>query len=159
MPDQPKAKQETFPQACRRLIFEARDECVKRGGRITGEIIEQIISEQQQSFHLLPAKPIVTDSIAEAIYQAYPRHEGKKAALKAISVAMRATPASDLLKKVMEYAAAVKKWPDSFRYTKEGRDLVPHPATWFNEGRFMDDPKAWEQRSKPKSEPINYSKI
>jgi len=155
---------ETFPQACSRLIFQARDECVKRGGRITAEIIEQIIAQQQKAFHLVPAKQIATGAAleaAEAIYQAYPRHEGKKAALKAISLAMRGTPSQDLLKKTMEYGAAVAKWPDSFRYTKEGRDLVPHPATWFNEGRFMDDPKAWEQRDKAgkKAESINYSKI
>lgn len=150
---------ETFPQACSRLIFEARDACLKKGTRITRDIIERVISEQQAAFHLIPSKPILTDSIAETIYQAYPRHEGKKAALKAISVAMRGTPSSDLLQKTMEYAAAVKKWPESFRYTKQGRDLVPHPATWFNEGRFMDDPKAWEQQQKTKSEPINYSKI
>lgn len=150
---------ETFPKACSRLIFQARDECLKKGMRITPEIIERIITEQQAAFSLILSKPVVVDGIAEAIYQAYPRHEGKKAALKAISVAMRGTPSSDLLKTTMEYAAAVKKWPDSFRYTKEGRDLVPHPATWFNEGRFLDDPKAWSQREKAKSEPINYSKI
>lgn len=142
---------ETFEKACSRLIFQARDECLKKGQRITRDIIERILGEQKEGFHLMPTKPVLSDAVAESIFRAYPRREGKKAALKAIGIAMRGTPSTDLLQKTIEYAKAVAKWPQSFRYSKEGRDLVPHPATWFNEGRFMDDPTCWEKGSKKES--------
>lgn len=150
---------ETFPQACTRLIFLARDDCVKGGSRITPQIVERIIQEQSTAFNLIPAKPILIDGIAEAIYKAYPRHEGKKAALKAIAVAMRGIPSTDLLKITMEYAKAVSQWPRSFRYTKEDRDIVPFPQKWFNQGRYMDDQSAWVKGEKKQTSGVNYSKF
>ena len=135
---------------------------MKQGQRISPAVVERIIAEQQKAFGLITAKPVLIDGIAEAIYQAYPRHEGKKAALKAISVAMRGTPSTVLMEKTMEYAKAVKAWPHEFRYTKQGRDLVPFPQKWFNEGRFMDDPKQWAAspgKNGSDSNGVNYSKF
>ncbi len=71
---------------------------------------------------------------AEAIYQAYPKHVGKTAALKAITKVMRKVPHEILLARVRQYAAS-----------RQGQDpqFTPHPATWFNHGRYEDDPQAW----------------
>jgi hypothetical protein len=85
----------------------------------------------------------------EAIYQSYPRHEAKKAALKAIENALLeiakrpdvSDPAAWLLERVAAYAEA-RKGQDT-KYT-------PHPASWFNAGRYDDDQEQW----KPK-EPTN----
>ena len=42
------------------------------------------------------------------------------------------------------FAQAVSKWPHQYRFDRDsGRDLVPNPSTWFNQGRFMDDPNTW----------------
>lgn len=154
---------ETFPQCCTRLIFEARDQLVKQGQRISPAVVERIIAEQQKAFGLVAAKPVLIDAVAEAIYQAYPRHEGKKTALRAISKAMRAIPSTQLMEKTMEYAKAVKAWPLSRRYTKAGTDTVPHPATWFNGERFNDDPKQWagapDGKSSDGTNGVNYSKF
>jgi len=135
---------------------------VKQGQRISPAVVERIIAEQQKAFGLITAKPVLIDGIAEAIYQAYPRHEGKKAALKAISVAMRGTPSTVLMEKTMEYAKAVQAWPQKRRYTPQGTDTVPHPATWFNGERFNDDPKQWAAVPDGKNgdgKGVNYSKF
>jgi hypothetical protein len=82
----------------------------------------------------------------DAIYQQYPRHVGKAAALKAIRVALRgiasrlgapSDPAAWLTERVKRYADA-----------RAGQDpqFTPHPATWFNQGRFDDDPAEWVRR-------------
>lgn len=81
------------------------------------------------------AKPL---SVAAAIYEAYPRHVGRKTALAAIGRSLAAYD-GNLLERVQAYAAAVAKW------SPRERQFVPHPTTWFNQGRYADDPKEWER--------------
>lgn len=104
---------------------------------------------------------------ANDIYKAYPRKVGKAAAIKAINKALHfisggvaevpdridphKTPADWLLDRVETYATAVAKWP------KEERKFVPHPATWFNQGRYDDDPAEW-QRGDP-AQSSQFSKV
>lgn len=93
---------------------------------------------------------------AEAIYEAYPKRVGKDDALKAITAALKRHPAEYLLDKTTQFAAAVQSWPSSYRYKTDGRDTCPHPATWFNQGRFQDDPREWRRagaRSAPEHRP------
>lgn len=82
---------------------------------------------------------------AEAIYEAYPKKVGRDDALKAISAALKKHPPEYLLDKTQQFAAAVNSWPSSYRYKTDGRDTCPHPATWFNQGRFQDDPREWRR--------------
>lgn len=86
-------------------------------------------------------------SWCEEIYDAYPRKEKKPQALRAIEKAIRVANIApqELLKRTQTYAVAVAKWGQS-RYTTDGRDTVPHPATWFNAHQFNDDPSNWERK-------------
>ncbi len=81
--------------------------------------------------------------LEELIYRAYPRKEAKQAALAAIRkvLTQRGEWRDKLLPKVNEYALAVSRWPEP------ERQYVPHPATWFNSGRYEDDPAAWVRRA------------
>lgn len=78
---------------------------------------------------------------AEAIYEAYPRKVGKLAALKAITTALRTSDmsAQGMLVATKRYADAVARWP------KDRHQFIPMPATWFNQGRYMDDPATWAE--------------
>ena len=73
------------------------------------------------------------------IYAAYPRKVAKPAALKAITNAFASVPSDELLAKTQAYAEAVAKWSD------KDREFIPHPATWFNQERYNDDPSTWER--------------
>jgi hypothetical protein len=75
---------------------------------------------------------------AREIYEAYPLHTAPKAAIRAIEQALRSRPAADLMAACQAFAAAVATWPSADRAR-----FVPHPATWFNQGRYDDDPRAW----------------
>lgn len=87
----------------------------------------------------------VSESALICIYEAYPRRQGRAAALKAITKAIDAIKGdllnprdSDwLLARVKAYAEAVSKWPES------EKQFIPHPATWFNRGSYDDDPETW----------------
>ena len=74
----------------------------------------------------------------EAIYEAYPKKVGRDKALESIAKRLKNGMSADvLLAKVELYAKAVDTWPPS------DRQFVPNPATWFNQGRFADDPQTW----------------
>ena len=77
----------------------------------------------------------------EAIYQAYPKHVGKKAALKAIAQACKTNKPEHLLERTVSYSKDVSAWPDT------ERQFVPYPATWFNRGSYKDDPAEWQRSS------------
>lgn len=87
---------------------------------------------------------MVSKESAETIYQAYPRKVAKKPALAAIRNALKKNAAPFLLEKTKAYAEAIV-WKEP--------QFIPHPATWFNEERFNDDPAAWEQPAATKSQP------
>lgn len=87
-----------------------------------------------------PPAPRATTKIPNGpvmeIYEAYPKRVGKPAAIKAITKALVKIKPEDLLEKTRAFAAA-----------KTGSDpqFIPHPATWFNQERFNDDPETWRQ--------------
>lgn len=94
---------------------------------------------------------------AEEIYEIYPKKVGKDEALKAITKALKSHPKEYLLAKTSQFAAAVALWPSSYRLFQDGGDRCPHPTTWFNQGRFQDDPKEWRRagaRGGPDSRPF-----
>lgn len=80
--------------------------------------------------------PAVPTALVEEIYQAYPRKEGREDALRAIRKRIKeGKDPQFLLERVKTYAAAIA-WKE--------RDFIPHPATWFNNGRYDDDPANWK---------------
>lgn len=88
------------------------------------------------------------------LYALYPRKIGKNAALKAIGKALEKESEEKLVTAVNRFKFATDRWP------REERQFIPHPATWFNEGRFDDDPSEWDRGHSsprapaPKFEPI-----
>lgn len=87
----------------------------------------------------------------DAIYNAYPRHVGSRAAKKAIDKALERLEASMgmtlpvvgeyLNSKTTAYRRATASWP------AKDRKFIPHPSTWFNQDRFDDDPQEWHRDS------------
>jgi len=71
---------------------------------------------------------------AEIIYEAYPRKVARPAAIQAIRRALQAKSFDWLLERVQKYAACVEG---------SSKKFIPHPATWFNQARYDDDPKEW----------------
>ncbi len=88
----------------------------------------------------------------EEIYEAYPRKVAKPEALRAIQKAInRGTSASTLLACTKLFAVT----------TDLDVRFIPHPATWFNQERFNDDPATWRNgaTTKPKEKAPAYQKI
>lgn len=71
----------------------------------------------------------------EQIYQAFPLKVGKPDALKAIKKAMTKEPHDKLLEKTKLFATA----------RNGDLNFCPHPATWFNQERYNDDPMTWKR--------------
>ena len=97
----------------------------------------------------------------EAIYHQYPRQVGRRAALKAVENAVKrivgtvildhGTPKERpcdpltarrlLYKRTAEYAES----PAGQKSQDPDHDYRPHPATFFNQDRFFDDPAEWQK--------------
>lgn len=108
--------------------------------RETQNETDQNRTEQNRTEEKPPAPPAlepaprVHKSDLESIYDAYPRKVGKDAALKAIYKALRRiAPDHDalwLLDRTSAYAETRRN---------EDPQFTPHPATWFNQGRYLDE--------------------
>lgn len=107
-------------------------------------------------------KPPSTNGQALAIYEAYPRHVGKAAALVATQKALAKVQAKGhdaawLLGRVQLFAASPAGKAGAF---------TPHCATWMNQGRFDDDDSEWNTNRTPvdrnpsrvHAEPSKYAK-
>lgn len=81
------------------------------------------------------------DSAAEAVYGVYPRKVGKPAAIRAIAKAIQRDGYDPVIDAARKFAVC---W--------EGRkdmEFCPHPATWFNQSRYNDDPSTWRRNGDP----------
>jgi hypothetical protein len=98
------------------------------------------------------AKPLTIAEKVDAfpIYEAYPRHIAPEAAQAAIVKALRKVEDDEtwnraefgsafdfLLARTKLFAGAVSRWPAS------DHEYIPHPRTWYNQGRYNDDPREW----------------
>ncbi len=94
---------------------------------------------ESRVIHTSSAEP--TD--AEKVYVLYPRRQGKKAALKAIENALKSKTVGELCEACNAFADATGRWPAG------DEKFIPHPATWFNQGRYDDDRSTWIRRADP----------
>ncbi len=86
------------------------------------------------------------DSILESIYQLYPKRVAKAAAKKAIKAALnRLSKRTDIADPVAWLSDQVRAYASA----RAGADhqYTPHPATWFNQDRFEDDPSDWKRKA------------
>jgi hypothetical protein len=78
---------------------------------------------------------------AREIYDVYPRKIGKPHALKAIKLALKKTPYAILLQRTKDYHKIIC---ECLSRDSGVVHFVPHPATWYNQERYKDDPSTWE---------------
>ena len=81
---------------------------------------------------------------AKTIYALYPRKIAPARACKAIEKAIKLHGYEHVKERTIAYANAVGCWSHDWRFRgTAGSDIVPHPTTWFNGGRYDDEPKEW----------------
>lgn len=78
------------------------------------------------------------DKLADEIYAEYPRKVGRPAALKVIERHIRRGEDPEVMLNAVRKFAAVWKGQSDLTY-------CPHPATWFNQERYKDDPATWRR--------------
>jgi hypothetical protein len=104
-------------------------------------VTEKPLPEKRREESNTPIVPTPTVDHAADIYAAYPRKVGRDAALKAIKRAMLQLPVDALKEATEAFAKATAAWP------AEDRQYIPHPATWYNQGRYADDRANWMKSS------------
>ena len=94
-------------------------------------------------------------SIADELYKIYPRHLGKKTAIVAIEKTLKRLKLELKLEglEVGNIEEWLKERVAAFRESPAGNrgNFTPHPTTWFNQSRYLDDQDEWWQMT-PKEE-------
>lgn len=114
---------------------------VKNDSRTDGPNILLIESEEYNHSECSNLKKEKEKKSTE-LYSLYPRKVGRAGALKAIGRALGKVPFLELKAKVQAFAAA---WVGA---TKDDFQYCPYPQTWFNDERYLEDPKEWERRKR-----------
>jgi hypothetical protein len=78
-------------------------------------------------------KDMETDTDFSAFWEAYPNKTGKQAAVKAWEKAKGRPDIAAIM-------AAINQQKRSEKWTKDGGQYIPNPATWINQGRWDDKP-------------------
>lgn len=86
------------------------------------------------------------------IYSAYPRKVAKRAAIAAIHKAVKriqhgelSAPAIADVRDAQVYLfRRVEAYARSPAGSRPDRQMIPHPATWFNQSRYLDDDADWQ---------------
>jgi hypothetical protein len=86
-------------------------------------------TEQKQKKPSAKGKPSPQEIV---LYQAYPRHTAPANAYRAIRKALAVKPFDELLLAVQAFCR---------KCSREGTEerFIPHPASWFNAGRYEDE--------------------
>ncbi len=77
--------------------------------------------------------PKGADALFDTFWTAYPVKVGKDAAKKAFA---KRKPTPELLSEMLK---AIAEQKTSLAWVKEDGQFIPHPATWLNQGRWMDE--------------------
>ncbi len=80
-----------------------------------------------------PHTPKGADALFDTFWTAYPSKVGKDAAKKAFA---KRKPTPELLSEMLK---AIAEQKTSLAWVKEDGQFIPHPATWLNQGRWMDE--------------------
>lgn len=98
----------------------------------------------------IPLLSSLDEGFVLLIYQDYPRHEGKKNALDAIRKAISKYAFESSLE-CLEATRYIHEAVLEFAKSPAGKTdgsfpgyRPPHPATWFNGERYLDDRKEWQ---------------
>jgi hypothetical protein len=96
-----------------------------------------------------------------AIYEAYPRKVGRRAALKAIAASVdRLSHGEGSISPMTRVEARKHLWKCATTFAKSpaGRrgEFTPHPATWFNQSRYLDADAEWQTGGKDGTNRNNY---
>lgn len=100
-----------------------------------------------------PKPPEGVDGLFEQFWTAYPRKTAKDSARKAFE---KREPDEALLSTMLAAIAAQAK---SLEWTKDAGQFIPHPATWLNAGRWMDEGTTAAQASTAKRGSDEYAAV
>lgn len=124
----------------------------KGQGNGNGRVTPQYEGEVEERKGVDSSKTKPTD--LEAIYKCYPRKVGRGKALKAITKAFQRLLSGEdavdgLIRSYEDVLAYIVARVQKFAQSPAGQagEYTPHPATWLNDKRYLDDDREWQRES------------
>lgn len=94
----------------------------------------------------------MSESDCEVIYQAYPRHVGKRTAMleidRSILRLLKGEGRKGLFKSKDDAIVFLLQRVQLYASSPAGRngEFTPHPSTWFHQSRYLDDESEWSKK-------------
>ena len=104
--------------------------------RIVSQTVQRIDIERDIERDKETTKESGVDQAFEAFWKTYPRREGRG---KALAIWTKLKPSLDIQAKIKSAVEAQKQSP---QWQKDGGQFIPHPATWLNQSRWLDEAMA-----------------
>lgn len=135
-----------FPESFTMHVSQENNELAKPGG-FSGEKLTTTITTNQQTITLDHDASSKLDDDFEHWYAKYPRHVGRGQAARAYRAARRKADGGTLLDAVTTFAAATAATDPKY---------IPHPATWLNAQRWLDETPAGQPAPKPRPQAADW---
>jgi len=141
-----KVKRHREKVGCNQNETDLKPESNRKKSEVIGQKSELIKDKGFKSISSNPEKPDLKE--CEKIYKAYPRKVGKGAALKAIQNAVKRLEVLVDKEQIDNAETFLAGKVQAFASSPKGQagQFCPHPATWFNQERYFDDPAEWQDR-------------
>lgn len=132
-------------------LLKYRDEYARKSGQSPDSVPPRTDTDTEGEQIQIQKEPLRSKIRAidpdVAIYTAYPKHIGKRKALKQIELAVKRLVVGEACEVLDAMAARRWLWRKIAAYARspaaKDAQFVPHPATWFAQSRYLDDEKEW----------------
>ena len=120
--------------ALKPLIDNKFFDCLEPDSAVLAERLHDAVPETEaETEQKETCSPSASDLVFDEFWKTYPRKVGKDAARKAFD---KRKPDKRLLERMVQ---AIKAQAQSEAWRKDGGQFIPHPSTWLNEGRWLDE--------------------
>ena len=144
----PKSTSEICPQSVRNLSSEKRTRGEERRGQKSRDNNTNTLSSVPSERVSSTTKKLEpwTDELFNQFWKLYPRPIGKKVAYSAFAKAYLSLAADDRIP-TRDAAQRIVDRAMEFAKSSRGKEqqYLPHPSTWLNQGRYLDNPTLWKE--------------
>lgn len=132
--EEERREETTLDRSCDRSAMSDNDIARSQDHACTADaVVDAIVDDKNDAPRKRTRRSTQYPEQFEAFWTAYPRRIGKHAAWRAWQ---RLAPDADIISAIMTAVDAQKR---SEQWTRDNGRYIPHPATWLNQRRWLDD--------------------
>ena len=143
-----------IPLVFRGMEVKKLEECTSKNFRNNKETVNKEIKEKENKLLLRGGNGKITPSQFTQFWELYPKKAGSKGNAKKIWERLCSSkngkrPEWRTIRKAIHEQKKTEQWQD--------KKYIPHPTTWLNQERWIDDPESMNQIPRNNSAKVKWS--